>query len=143
MSGLFFSAGILAERTSSCAGDVLRASCPSGKVIAVQDVQYGTKLKFTCSLLNTSSGCCDFGVNDCFLPKYNDISQQKACSGKELCNDHSISHVETSSCGDSYPILNNYLTMAYDCIPGKALCYFLECLYSCLFLLKFYLHTDN
>lgn len=138
-----FSAGILLEKMSKtisvCAGDIQRASCPQKEFIAVQDVQYGTKRSSICSLSNNSSGCCDYNANDCFQHKYDETSQQQACSGRELCLDVAISTEDSSSCGRLYPRLNHYLTMIYYCIPGKASSLFPDCPHCGLSSAKFYL----
>lgn len=101
-----------------CQGDILRASCPSGSIIATKDLSYGTKLTTTCAASNTSAGCCDYDPDDCLTP-YAETSQQAACSGKDLCIDLSVAQADTSSCGASYPSLNHYLTMEYYCISGN------------------------
>ena len=119
MNALFVSGQSLPEgstdRTTVCAETFLRGSCPFGEKIAVKDVQYGTK---QCTLSSDASGCCDYDSTDC-LTDYTGTAQQAACSGRDLCNEVTIGHEDTSSCGAPYSDLNHYLTMEYYCISGK------------------------
>lgn len=106
------------DRTTVCQGVALIGSCPSGEVIAVKDVQYGTKL--TCPSSDTSPGCCDYAGSDCFLA-YSDTAQKAACSGRALCNTVAVGQADTSSCGVTFPDLNHYLTMTYYCVPDTGI----------------------
>ena len=107
------------DRTTVCAGLDLQGSCPSGELIAVQSVKYGTKLTASCGLSDNSGPCCVYDGADCFSPTYTDTAQQAACSGRELCSVVSVAKADTTSCGATYPVLNHYLTIEYYCIPGK------------------------
>lgn len=106
------------SRTTVCAGNFIRASCPSGEVIAVKNIFYGTKRLTICGTQNTSIECCDYDRNDCFTP-YTDLILHTACAGRELCRDEFTALSDTSICGYSYPALNHYITMEYHCVPGK------------------------
>lgn len=106
------------SRTTVCAGYNIRASCPSGEVIAVENIFYGTKRLTICETLYTSIECCNYDRNDCFTP-YTDLTLHTACSGRDLCIDVSIVRSDTSICGYSFPVLNHYITMEYHCVPGK------------------------
>ena len=105
------------QRLTSCQDTSLLASCSAGSIIAVTGIQYGTKLEATCSLSNTTAGCCDYDAADCLID-YAGTSQQASCSGRTVCLDVSVAAADTSSCGVDYPILNHYLSMEYQCIPG-------------------------
>lgn len=109
------------DRTTVCTGHFLRGSCPAREVIAVKDVQFGTKPASICPLSNNATRCCDYAATDCLDPPYTGTAQQAACSGKSLCNDVGVGEEDTSACGAAYPNLNHYLTMAYYCITGKHL----------------------
>ena len=113
------------DQATACADAVLRMACPSGEVIAVKEVRYGTKLTTTCQQGNTSDACCQYDAGDCFDPPYNNTAEIAACSGYNVCNkDKADSNAvragqeDSSSCGADYPGLTHYLVMDYYCIPG-------------------------
>ena len=96
------------------------AVCSSDNIIAVANIQYGTKLTTTCGLADTSARCCDYDGVDC-MTAYAGTRLQGQCTGREVCSfGDGVSAADTSSCGISnYPFLNHYLTMEYYCLLGK------------------------
>ena len=74
------------DQATACADAVLRMACPSGEVIAVKEVRYGTKLTTTCQQGNTSDACCQYDAGDCFDPPYSNTAEIAACSGYNVCN---------------------------------------------------------
>ena len=106
------------DRITECAGVKLTGTCPANKIIAVKNVEYGTKLTATCSFADTSAVCCKYDSTDCFLP-YTGTIPQEACTGRELCGPGSVSRTNNNSCSSDYPVGNHYLTMEYYCLPGK------------------------
>ena len=109
------------NRVTICQGTGTAVSCGSDSIIAVADIQYGTKLTTTCGLGNTSTGCCDYDGLDC-LVQYSGTFQQEQCSGRYVCTfGDSIPASDTSSCGvANYPVVNHYLTMDYYCLLSKS-----------------------
>ena len=104
-----------------CQGASTSVTCGDDSIIAVADIQYGTKPTTTCGLGNNSIGCCDYVVGDCMIAYVSETTQQERCSGNTVCSyGNGISAVDTSSCvGANYPISNHYLTMEYYCLLGK------------------------
>ena len=104
------------DRVTVCKGASISVACGSDSIIAVADIQYGTKLTTTCGLGNTSAGCCDYDSGDC-LTAYTSSTAQGLCNGRELCT---FGHDISGTCGlANYPVLNHYLTMQYYCLLGK------------------------
>ena len=102
-----------------CQGTSTLVGCGSDSIIAVADIQYGTKLTTTCGLGNASAGCCDYDNADC-LTAYSGPLQQEKCSGRHVCNDNFGVGVSSATCGKpNYPLTNHYLTMEYYCLLGK------------------------
>ena len=104
------------NRFTACAYMYFQPRCLGEKIIAVQSIQYGTKLTGSCS----SSDCCLYSNADCLLPyNYNYTAIHEYCSGKKLCSASSPSAADASSCGAGYSIISDYLTMEYYCLSGK------------------------
>ena len=123
LSKLFFIGQTLDEplqrKTSKdCQSSTILGVCSNGAKIAVDSVQYGTKLTATCGLSDTSDGCCDYDSNDC-LTNYSGTIQQDVCTGRDVCGGGNLTKGDTRSCGEQYPIQNHYHTMEYYCIPGS------------------------
>ena len=110
------------DRVTRCQGTSTYAVCGIDSIIAVADIQYGTKLTTTCGLGNTSAGCCDYDSADCMIT-YSGTYQQAMCSGRSGCTfGNAVSAADTSSCGfTNYPVTNHYLTMEYYCLLGNSL----------------------
>ena len=103
-----------------CQGASTVVSCGSDSIIAVADIQYGTKLTTTCGLGNTSAGCCVYDSADC-RTTYSYTFQYEECTGRYVClfGDY-VSASYPSICGvHNYPVVNHYLTMEYYCFLGK------------------------
>ena len=105
-------------RITECSGISVIGTCPINEIIAVKNVEYGTKPTTICSMSNTSDACCNYDPTDCFI-NYMGTAVQAACNGKDLCNAVSISATDTSSCGSYYPVLNHYLILEHYCLPCK------------------------
>ena len=100
-----------------CKGASTTVACGSGSIIAVADIQYGTKLTTTCGLGNTSAGCCDYDSGDC-ITAYTSSTAQGLCNGRHVCTFGD--DISVHACGvANYPVLNHYLTMQYYCLLGK------------------------
>ena len=126
------------DRSTVCQGTDLVGNCLNTDRIAVKSVQYGTKLTTTCSLSNTSAGCCNFDATDCLID-YTGTLQQESCSGKAVCNSVTISAADSTSCGaTNYPILNHYLTIEFYCVSGKSHCNFIMYITSPIYIQKSY-----
>ena len=109
-------------RVTMCQGTNTYAVCGIDSIIAVADIQYGTKLTTTCGLGNTSAGCCDYDSADCMIA-YSGTLPQERCSGRSFCTFGDL-HLAAvmSACGvTNYPLLNHYLTMEYYCLLGNSL----------------------
>ena len=65
--------------TTVCSGVNLQESCVGGEIIAVQSVNYGTKLTASCDQNDNSAGCCTYDGADCILPTYSSTEQHAAC----------------------------------------------------------------
>ena len=109
------------NRVTICQGTGTTVSCGSDSIIAVADIQYGTKLTTTCGLGDTSIGCCYYDSADCFTA-YSGTMPQEQCYGRSICSfGDSISAADTSSCGvANYPVTNHYLTMEFYCLLSKS-----------------------
>ena len=103
-----------ADTTTACAGSSFQPQCVSGEVIAVRNIQYGTKLTGSCS----GYDCCVYDVGDCLL-RYDGTDLQQYCSGMRICLSSYHAGVDATSCGSAYSILSHYMTMEYYCIPGR------------------------
>ena len=110
------------NRVTICRGTSTVVSCGSGSIIAIADIQYGTKLTTTCGIMDNSTGCCDYDGTDC-MTTYSGKMQQDRCFGKPVCTfGDAVSAADTSSCGvANYPPINHYLTMEYYCLSGNSL----------------------
>ena len=108
------------DRVTVCQGANTFVSCDSDSIIAVADIQFGTKLTTTCGLGSTAVGCCDYDGADCNIT-YSGTLERDLCNGRQGCFfGNSVSAVETNTlCDTNYPDINHYLTMEYYCLLGK------------------------
>ena len=122
ISGQYLPSAGTPTRVTICQDSSTQVACVSDSIIAVADIQYGTKLTPTCGLKNASAGCCVYDDADCFTA-YSITLPQEKCSGRSVCKDNfgdGISAGDTSSCGVvNYPTINHYLTMEYYCLLSK------------------------
>ena len=130
ISGVNLPESTAALRETKCANTVLQPSCSSGKVFAIKNAEYGTKLITECPQDTFSDACCTYNSQDCFEPAFTETTLFESCMGKNLCNPSQYGQQDTLICSPNgithliYPITNHYLTMEYHCIPGKTLTLF-------------------
>ena len=120
ISGQYLPSAGTPDRVTICKGTSTLVTCGSDSIIAVADIQYGTKLTATCGLGDNSIGCCDYNGTDCMI-SYSGTLQQEPCSGRSVCTfGGEVSSTDTSTCGvANYPVANHYFTMEYYCLLSK------------------------
>ena len=107
---------------SGCTDEEMSIKCPDNHKIAVKRLFYGVKKDRRCGLRGRKymEDCCIRTHSDCIVMNEREYGKLNSyCSGFPECSYNVTVKSAVDACPDMSHKYTDYMTIIYDCIPGK------------------------